>query len=563
MPNLRPFLLIALAFVGFLLWQAWERDHAAAPPAVATGDTPSAIGAPSPADEAAPAPDVPTASASPGAPVAPDATPDESAAGEPVRVTTDLLRVEIDLRGANVVHAELLRYPVNPKQKDVPVTLLDDSAARFFVAQAGVVASQGDAPDHRATYRAERRSYALDGDVLEVPLVWLGGDGVEVHRTFRFTRGSYVVEVVDEVRNAGAAAWSGSAYRQLQRTAPAGGSGGMSFTDPEQYSFVGAAWHSPEEKFEKRAFDEDYAEEPLDAEFDHGWAAMLQHYFFAAWIPPPGEKLRYTTQVLSGQGAPRYLLRAMTAPRQVAPGATTRFESKLYLGPKLQGKLDAVAPGLERTIDYGTVTVLAEPLFWLLALLHRLVGNWGFAIILITVLVKLALYPLSEAQYRSMAKMRKMQPRMAALKERYGDDRQKYNQAMMEFYQKEKINPMGGCLPIVVQIPVFIALYWVLLESVELRQAPFALWIDNLSARDPYFVLPVLNGLAMYLGQKLTPAVGMDPVQQKMMQFMPILFAVMTAFMPAGLVLYWTVNGVLSLLQQYVITRRIDAGAKA
>jgi YidC/Oxa1 family membrane protein insertase len=550
MPNIRPLLLIALAFVGYLLWQAWEQDyHAPAPP-------PGTEVPPQPA-AAADTPATPVADV-PGAPA--DATPapsaDASATAEPVIVETDVLRVAIDPVGGTVRHVELLRYPIDPKRKDAPVRLLGDDAQRFFVAQSGLVAT-GPAPDHRARYAVEQRRYRLSGDTLEVPLTW-NGDGVSVRKLFRFTRGSYVVDVEHIVDNAGAQPWIGSVYRQLQRTVPAVDQK-FSFTNPEQYSFVGAAWYSPDEKFEKLAFDE-FAEEPLKREFAGGWAAMLQHYFFAAWIPPATEQTTYQTDVVAGAVAPRYLIRAVGRATTVAPGAQATFGGRLYVGPKLQNELPDIAPGLEFTIDYGLVTVLAEPLFWLLDAIHKLVGNWGVAIILLTFLIKLAFYKLSEAQYRSMAKMRKLQPRLAALKERYGDDREKLNQAMMEFYQKEKINPMGGCLPILVQIPVFIALYWVLLESVELRQAPFLGWIDNLSDRDPYFVLPVLNGLAMYAAQKLTPTPGMDPMQQRVMQMMPIMFAVMFAFFPAGLVLYWTVNGVLGLVQQWVITNRVEGG---
>jgi YidC/Oxa1 family membrane protein insertase len=300
---------------------------------------------------------------------------------------------------------------------------------------------------------------------------------------------------------------------------------------------------------------------PLAREITGGWAAMLQHYFVAAWLPPLTEKNSYSTEVLATNGATRYLVRQVASPVTVPAGAKTTLESRLYVGPKLQESLAEVAPGLGATIDYGKVTVLAEPLFWLLNMLHKLLGNWGFAIIAVTLLIKAAFFKLSEAQYRSMARMRKVQPRLAALKERYGDDRQKMNQAMMELYQKEKINPFGGCLPILVQIPVFIALYWVLIESVELRHAPFIGWIQSLSERDPYFVLPVLNGLAMFAAQRLTPTPGMDPMQQKVMQLMPIMFGVMFAFFPAGLVLYWTVNGVLGLLQQWLIMKRVAATA--
>ncbi len=560
MPNLRSFLLVALAFVAFLLWQAWQQDYAqpAFDPAVAVA--PASTGTPADVPAAdAPAPaDIPSATAAPGDTAKP-AVEAPAVAGVLI-VETDVLRVAIETRGGNVVRADLLRYPVAPQRKDLAVRLLSDDPARWFVAQSGLVGATGAAPDHRAEYRAERDEYRLaDGaDSLEVPLTWEDASGVRVTKRLRFARGEYAIGVRHEIANESAAPWRASAYRQLQRVAPPVPSS-FSFTNPEAYSFVGAAWYSPEERFEKLAFDE-FAEEPLKREITDGWAALLQHYFLAAWIPARGETDAYRTEVLTGAGAPRYLIRQIGPALDLAPGASGVLEARLYVGPKLQELLPEVGPGLQYTVDYGLVTVIAQPLFWLLSWLHGVVGNWGWAILLITLLVKLALYPLSEAQYRSMAKMRKMQPRLAALKERYGDDKQKLNQAMMELYQKEKINPMGGCLPLLVQIPVFIALYWVLLESVELRQAPFIGWIQNLSDKDPYFVLPVLNGITMYAAQKLAPATGMDPTQQKIMQMMPVVFGVMFAFFPAGLVLYWTVNGVLGLAQQWVITRRVESG---
>ena len=565
MPNLRALLLVTLAFTGFLLWQAWQQDYANRAP-VAAADTPGAIEAGDPAAAIAPAADVPSAPATPaadGAAVPAAAGVEAAARGSVVTVTTDLLRVVIDTRGGTLVDAELLEFAREVKQPG-RVRLLSDAPERFFVAQSGLVASSGSAPDHRANYlaAADRYELAAGSDSLEVPLTWTDGRGLAVTKTYRFARGSYLVEVRDTVANSGATAWSGSAYRQLQRVAPPVISGGASFTNPEAYSFVGAAWYSPEERFEKLAFD-DFAENALQREITGGWSAMLQHYFFAAWIPPAAERTAFATQVVAeGAGAPRFLIRQVSPAQGIAPGASANFEARLFVGPKLQEKMAAIAPGLERTIDYGLVTFIAEPLFhYVLHPLYRLLGNWGWAIVFTTLLVKLLLYPLSEAQYRSMAKMRKLQPRLAALKERYGDDKQKYNQAMMELYQKEKINPMGGCLPILVQIPVFIALYWVLLESVELRQAPFILWIDNLSAKDPFFVLPILNGITMVAAQRLSPMTGMDPTQQKIMQAMPVVFAVMFAFFPAGLVLYWTVNGLLGLLQQWFIMRRVEGGA--
>ena len=563
MPNLRALLLVTLAFTGFLLWQAWQQDYAARAPVAAT-DAASPLEAEGAAPVVPSSADIPAAPAAPADGAVPAPTPVAAAPrGTVVTVDTDLLHAVIDTRGGTLVELELKRFAREVKQPD-RVRLLSDASERFFVAQSGLVAGGGSAPDHRSSYVAAASHYALaDGsDTLEVPLTWTDGRGLAVTKTYRFARNSYVVAVRDTVANSGATPWNGSAYRQLQRIAPATVSGAASFTNPEAYSFVGAAWYSPEERFEKLKFD-DFSDNALQREVTGGWTAMLQHYFFAAWIPPPDQRTAFATQVVNeGLGAPRFLIRQVSPAQTIAPGANGSFDARLFVGPKLQDKMAAIAPGLERTIDYGLVTFIAEPLFhYVLHPLYRLLGNWGWAIVFTTLLVKLLLYPLSEAQYRSMAKMRKLQPRLAALKERYGDDKQKYNAAMMELYQKEKINPMGGCLPILVQIPVFIALYWVLLESVELRQAPFILWIDNLSAKDPFFVLPVLNGITMVAAQRLSPMTGMDPTQQKIMQAMPVVFAVMFAFFPAGLVLYWTVNGLLGLLQQWFIMRRVEGGA--
>jgi YidC/Oxa1 family membrane protein insertase len=372
-----------------------------------------------------------------------------------------------------------------------------------------------------------------------------------------------VIDQRQEIANTASSAWNGNAYRQLQRVPPTVDTKGLKgYSNTERYSFAGAAVYSATDKFQKLKF-ENFQKEPLRKSFEGGWATMLQHYFFAAWIPASNELDEYTTGSLQTPQGTRYLVRAQSPTITVAPGETKIDNARLYVGPKLQSTLDQVAPGLALTVDYGMFTVIAEPLHWLLTQFHKLTGNWGFAIILLVLIIKAAFFKLSEAQFRSGAKMRKLQPRVAALKERYGDDRTKMNTAMMELYQKEKVNPVAGCLPMVIQIPVFFALYWVLLESVELRQAPFIGWIQNLTAPDPYFVLPVLNGLVMIATQFLTPMAGMDPTQAKMMKIMPVVFGVLFAFFPAGLVLYYVVNGGLGLLQQWIITRRIDAGDAA
>jgi len=570
MTSPRNLLLIALLFLGYLLWNAWQEDYnRAATPAtaetpVATSAGASTTPAAAPANGEVPTAVTPAANAPATTPATPTAAVPANAAAPRVVVTTDVLRVQIDTRGGNIVAADLLAYPQQPKDYAHPVRLLDDSAAHFFEAQSGLVSAQA-APDHTATFAAEKTDYTLaDGaDSVEVPLTWTDPSGIGVRKVFVLKRGNYAIEQREEITNNGSASWSGNAYRQLQRVPPIIDTSGIKgYSNTERYSFVGAAWYNAADKFQKLKFD-NFAKEPLNKSFAGGWAAMLQHYFFAAWIPDAAETDQYTTAVVQGADAPRYLVRTLSPQITVAPGETKTASARLYVGPKLQSTLDEVAPGLSLTVDYGVLTVISKPLHWILAQLYKLTGNWGFAIILLVVLIKAAFFKLSETQYRSMARMRKMQPRIESLKERYGDDRQKMNQAMLELYQKEKINPLGGCLPMLVQIPVFFALYWVLLESVELRQAPFILWIQNLSAPDPYFVLPILNGLAMIATQMLTPSAGMDPTQAKMMKIMPVAFSVLFAFFPAGLVLYWTVNGTLSLLQQWIITKRIESADKA
>ena len=564
MASTRNVLLIALLFIVYLMWTQWQDDYhrplAASAAAASSANTDGAATPP------AAGTDVPAASASSSSAAVPPVTPAASLpASARVVVTTDVLRVEIDTRGGNVVVADLLAYPLEPKDYAHPKRLLDDADAAFFEAQSGLVSATGAAPDHLAPFVAEKNAYALaDGsDVVEVPLTWTDASGLSVRKVLGFRRGSYVIEERQEISNHGAAAWTGNAYRQLQRVPPVIDTAGIKgYSNIERYSFTGAAWYSPADKFKKLKFD-DFAKTPLAQEFSGGWAAMLQHYFFAAWIPPAGEAVRYTTDSRAAGGATRYLIRTQSPAVTVAPGDTKVEAARLYVGPKLQSTLDQVAPGLSLTVDYGIFTVIAEPLHWLLAQFHKLTGNWGVAIILLVLLIKALFFKLSEAQFRSGAKMRKLQPRIAALNELYAGDAQKKNQAMMELYQKEKVNPLAGCLPMLIQIPVFFALYWVLLESVELRQAPFVGWIQNLTAPDPYYVLPVLNALVMIATTAITPTAGMDPTQAKMMKIMPVAFSVLFAFFPAGLVLYYTVNGGLGLLQQWIITRRIDAGDKA
>jgi len=549
MDNQRLFLFVALSFVLLLLWQAWTEDYGPAPqtaPPVQQTDT-----APAPAVTGA---DLPAAPAEPAQ--RKEAVPEEIAlqAAQQVVVETDVLRVVIDTNGGDLRQADLLAYPVTTKPGAEPFRLLNDKPSELFVAQSGLRTPDGEEPTHHAVYRAEQTHYRLAdaAESLQVPLHWSNGAGVEVTKVYTFHRNSYEVDLEHQVNNGSGKDWRVREYRQLQRTKPPK-AGKSTFIR----TYTGGVLYSPEEKYEKIKFDT-MAEQDLDREITDGWVAMIQHYFLGAIIPETGEANRYYTKTLSGA---RYVMGLISPQRVVAPGASTRFSNHLFIGPKLQDEMAQVAPGLELTVDYGILTVLSRPLHIGLDWIHSVTGNWGLAIIILTILIKLVFYKLSETSYRSMANMRKLAPRMKSLKERFGDDRQKLNQAMMEMYKKEKINPLGGCLPIVVQIPVFIALYWVLLESVEMRQAPFMLWVNDLSGPDPYFVLPLLMGATMLIQQRLNPA-PMDPIQAKVMMALPVVFTVFFAFFPSGLVLYWVTNNTLSIAQQWVITKRVEAGGK-
>ncbi|PKM08860.1 MAG: membrane protein insertase YidC [Gammaproteobacteria bacterium HGW-Gammaproteobacteria-4] len=553
MNQTRTFLLLAWLFLAYLLWQAWQ-SPTPQPVIDATGSP--RVGA---VDDAA-APQIPI---EPSAPLAgvdatvPTASPiANTTSTRRLVLANDVLRLEIDTRGGTVASAQLLDYGQTAKPDSERVQLLSSAPEHFFVAQSGLVSNKGAAPSHESVFVSAPDAEAevlRDGEQqVSLALNWSDGNGLSVRKVFTLKRGSYLLSVRDEVDNQSEAAWQGHVYRQLLRVPPVIANSG--FNNPEGYSFAGAAWYSPDEKFEKLKFDK-LAEEPLNRKISGGWIAMLQHHFMAVWIPGADESTTFSTAIFAN-GVPRYVIREVGPALVADPGARVSTEARLWVGPKLQSELPAVAPGLERTIDYGIFTLISDPLFAVLSFLHRLFGNWGWAIIGLVVLIKAVFFKLSEKQYLSMAKMRKLQPRIEALKERYGEDKQKFQQAMLELYKKEKANPASGCLPILIQIPVFIALYWVLLESVELRHAPWIGWIHSLTDRDPYFVLPVLNMASMYFTQKLSPAPGMDPIQKKFMQLMPLIFGVMFAFFPAGLVLYWTTNGSLGLLQQWVIMRR-------
>ncbi|MEK7815264.1 MAG: membrane protein insertase YidC [Pseudomonadota bacterium] len=544
MDNQRLFLFFALALILMLLWQAWEQEQRPTP----------AITAPAtPAGEVPRAPDVPAVKLV--APGAPAARADAFERGRRIKVVTDMFEAYVDTHGGDLREVNLRRYPVSADKPDKPFRLLADSSPDIFVAQSGLLGHEGHFPHHRTLFQAAETGYTLPAgqNELRVPLTWRAADGTLYTKTYVFRRDSYVIGVEFTVDNRAPREWRGYLYGQLQRTHT--DQGYSMFALP---TYTGGAIYSPENKFEKISFD-DMAKKPLKRETAGGWAAVLQHYFVGAWMPAAGERTEFYTDVLNGG---RYVIGyKQLQPTTVAPGKTGTLRTQLYVGPKEQKILKTLAEGMDLTVDYGWLTVISAPLFWLLEFIHRLIGNWGWAIILLTVLIKAAFFPLSAASYKSMAHMKKVQPRLAALKERYGDDKQKLNQAMMEMYKTEKINPLGGCLPILIQIPVFIALYWVLLESVEMRHAPWILWIRDLSAQDPYYILPIIMGVTMYAQQLMNPQ-PLDPIQKKVFMFMPLMFTGMFLFFPAGLVLYWVVNNVLSIAQQWQINRSIGAAAK-
>jgi YidC/Oxa1 family membrane protein insertase len=559
MDNLRLILFLALAMVLFMLWQAWEQDYGTlSAPAQSVQSDVSVPGAQPAAPAQSGQTDVPAVSASstiddsasPATPAVASAEP----TGEVIRVETDLLQLEIDTLGGTVSTLYLSDYPVSLKTPDIKFRLMKPNAPNLYLAQSGLIAGKGSAaPNHKSLYQSARSEYRMaDGvDSLTVDLVWRGNNGVAVTKRFIFNRGSYAITVQHLVNNGSGAAWSGREYRQLVRS-PGDKEGESAF----MYTYTGGAIYSPEEKYEKISFD-DIEDKDLKRDVQGGWIGMLQHYFIGAWVPPAEQSNHFYSKELTGGS---YQLGAYTPSVSVAPGTEHTFESRLVVGPKLQNDLKEIATGLDLTVDYGWLTILAKPIFWLLSKIHALLGNWGWAILVLTLIIKLAFFKLSATSYRSMANMRKMTPRMQALKDRYGDDKQRLNQAMMDLYKKEKINPLGGCLPILVQIPVFIALYWVLLEAVELRQAPFILWITDLSIKDPYYVLPLIMGASMFVQQKLNPAPP-DPMQAKIMMSLPFVFTIFFAFFPAGLVLYWVANNLLSIAQQWYITRQIEAAS--
>ncbi len=562
--NMRSFWWLALAFTLTWMWLEWTQFTAqkvestaaasAAQEVPFANDVPTAGATSSTTVSNGVAGDVPNANAGRVSDGSVPVLQNEISKGQRIVVKTDTLDLVIDTMGGDIRVADLVEYGAS-EDHSKSYQLLSDSGSLIYMAQNGI-ALQPDAvlpaPTHKAVYQSAQSHYEMTGDTLTVPLTWTQ-DGITVTKSYTFTKGEYLVGVDYKVENATDQAWSGSLYSQLVRNTYNPDDSFMMYTYTGPVLYDGNA----EDKYVKHSFDDLNTQAISGKLVNGGWAAMIQQYFITALIPNQDVQNTYFAKPLT-EG--RYAVGVVEPMVTVAAGQTGQLNSSLYMGPLIQDVLSEIAPGLERTIDYGILTILAEPLFWLLNKIHSVVGNWGLAIILLTVLIKLVFYKLSEAGYRSMARLKKFQPKLKQLKENYGDDKVIFQQKMMKLYKEEKINPLGGCLPIFIQMPVFIALYWVLLYSVEMRQAPFILWIEDLSAQDPYFILPVIMGITMFIQQKLNPSAMMDEMQQKVMKFLPFIFTIFFLWFPAGLVLYWVVNNILSVAQQWYITKKIEAG---
>ena len=549
---IRPMLIVALCFVLLLMWQAWQQDYGKGPAETETlqqgestikQDVPQA---PRVSNQNSPSGNNDTPVGQGRAIAKPPAT----------EVATSTMLAEIDENGT-LSRVRLRQYKVDVDSDEL-FTLMSSLPPSVFTAQSGLISEQG-APNHHAQFAPTRPQYILSDNQggLEVTMEWLDPEdtGVKITKFYRFRRDSYLVEVGYHIVNDTQEPWSGRLYGQFRRnpdeSSQPGLLGGV-------YTYTGGVISSPEKPYEKVDFG-DMEEESLNRSVKGGWVAMIQHYFVGAWVPDPDATMNFYTKAL-GDG--NYVMGMIAPLETIAAGASQEVKFKLFVGPKIQERLAQAAPGLDRTVDYGWLFFIAQPLYICLQFIQGVVFNWGWSIIILTIFIKLLFFPLSNASYKSMARMRKLQPKMMSLRERYGDDKQKLNQGMMEMYRKEKINPLGGCLPILVQIPVFIALYWVLLETVELRQAPFMLWLRDLSAHDPYYVLPVLMGISMFAQQRLNPTPP-DPIQAKVMMALPVVFTFFFLFFPSGLVLYWFVNNLLSIAQQWVITRRIERASSS
>lgn len=537
----------ALGLVVYSLWTKWQLDYPSAKPAVITSQTAKAN------EDGSLLPTMPenkTTNISQTQQTEASTKAVNQQPSQLLSVKTDVMSLNIDTRHGDIVNAELLKYPVSVDNPDSPITLLYDQPEHRYVANSSLFVGSGNAIKNLDfNFSASHQNYQLEPgqDKLTVSLDGRTSDGLNVKKIYTLNRGSYLVRVEYQLENAQEQAWNGYMNTQLLRSTPED-TGSSLF---QVGSYTGASYSNPgQHRYQKVSF-KDMGKSNLNVESEGGWVAMQQHYFLSAWIPD--EKSRNVLYTRASNGD--YTIGAVSQPITLASGKNINIGSNLYIGPETTSVLKEIAPGLELTVDYGWLWFLSSALFSLLKAIHSVVGNWGWSIVLVTMLIKLAFYRLSATSYKSMAGMRKLQPKLQALRERYGDDKAKISQATMELYRQEKVNPLGGCLPILIQIPVFIALYWVLLESVELRQAPFIFWVKDLAAADPYHVLPVIMGATMFIQQRLNPAPP-DPTQAKVMMFLPVLFTGLFWSFPAGLVLYWIVNNTLSILQQWHITRK-------
>ncbi|MYZ41975.1 membrane protein insertase YidC [Schauerella aestuarii] len=551
----RTVLWMIFSFSLLLLWNNWQVQHGKQ----------SLFGGPAPTSQVEPSrttdkttPSIPN-SPQQAAIAASDAVPGATgtagnAQSQEIVIESDVLRLTFSTAGAQLVRAEMLKYPVSGL--DQPFVLLDNSNALHYIVQSGTVgAGTGQSfPTHQTPFRMTSTERTMNGENLVVTFEGESG-GLKVIKTFTLHRGAYAIDVKHQLVNTGSAEVNPALYLQLERDG-----NDPSDTSSFYHTFTGMAVYSEQEKFQKMTFsDINKGKAAYVKQADNGWIGVVQHYFASAWVPPQGKQR--TNEVLK-VSENLYAARSIESVGAIAPGATASVDSHLWVGPQDQKALAALAPGLDLVVDYGWLTIIAKPIFGLLTWLHSLLGNWGWAIVALTVLIKAVFYPLAAASYKSMARMKAVSPRLMALKEKYGDDKQKLNTAMMEMYRTEKINPLGGCLPMVVQIPVFISLYWVLLASVEMRGAPWILWVHDLSVRDPWFILPAIMMATMFLQIKLNPTPP-DPIQAKVMMIMPLVFGGMMFFFPAGLVLYWCVNNTLSIAQQYYITKKMENATKS
>ena len=564
MDNIRFILVVTFSMLIFMLWQAWEQDYGPKP------------------EVAIVSPDV--TKAKEDLPITATPLQAESASQEPVlsavvapvnkivKIKTDVIALEIDMQGGTVTNLDLLNYPIEkantvvnslrkligmevPEANSAPVRLFNNDPENIFIAQSGLIAEGGSttAPNHYTVFKSDQDSYVLQPgeDSLQVPLTWADKSGLVITKLFTFKRGAYEIILDQNVKNNSGKVWSGRQYSQLLRTPDTTSQGNMLTGGMRAYN--GGVIYTEKNKYQKISFD-DMADETLDVVSKGGWTAMIQHYFASAWIPPADQENHFYTKELKDG---RYVIGTYSPSVSIEANSTVNFTSQLFAGPKIQPMMEKVATGLELTVDYSVLTFIGKPIYWLLNKIHSFIGNWGVAIMGVTFCIKLLFFPLSQASFKSMAKMRKVQPRLKELQERYADDRPRFNNEMMGLYKKEKVNPLGGCLPILVQIPVFMALYWVLSETIEFRQAPFMLWIQDLSIQDPFYILPIIMGISMKIQQSLNPA-PIDPIQAKVMKMFPIVFTVFFLFFPAGLVLYWVINNTLSIIQQTYITKQIE-----